>query len=255
MVCWTWKISEGHLLSSNEREHQNKNKTRTKQKQNKKRQKEKNNNNTKLMPEKGKIRALDRENLVVPAASHPIPSPPYIQTHGIYKTPYSQGFRFLDRHSRRRLGSNPWVGPINAALKRLKLATVTPGATSTLSASFASLFIYLPVVGRLFLFLHPRGHKPAAPLTYQTPGSSATTVLEFSAMPNSRTSSATQSVHYFISPSPPAHIFPRPPALGTYRLLVPRAPGSYSLCRRRRLGGAMPGMRSPSDALYHLSEV
>ena len=37
------------------------------------------------------------------------------------------------------LGS-PWVGPINAVRKRLKLATVTPGATSTLSASSASLY-------------------------------------------------------------------------------------------------------------------
>ena len=52
-------------------------------------------------------------------------------------TPYSQGFRFLCRHSRRRLGS-PWVGPINAALKRLKLATVTPGATVTSTFSTSS---------------------------------------------------------------------------------------------------------------------
>ena len=37
--------------------------------------------------------------------------------------------------------TTPWVGPINAALKRLKLATATPGATSTLSASSASLFL------------------------------------------------------------------------------------------------------------------
>ena len=37
--------------------------------------------------------------------------------------------------------TTPWVGPINAALKRLKLTTVTPGATLTLSASSASLFL------------------------------------------------------------------------------------------------------------------
>ena len=37
-------------------------------------------------------------------------------------TPYSQGFRLLYRHSQRRLGS-PWVDPIKAAIKRLKLAT------------------------------------------------------------------------------------------------------------------------------------
>ena len=41
---------------------------------------------------------------------------------------YSQGFRFFYRHSRSRLGSFR-VGPINAALKHLKLAIVTPGAT------------------------------------------------------------------------------------------------------------------------------
>ena len=79
---------------------------------------------------------------MVPAASHLITSPD--RNHapkGIASTtPYSQGLRFLYRHSRRRLGS-PWVGPINAALKRLKLATVTPGATSTLSASSSSLFL------------------------------------------------------------------------------------------------------------------
>ena len=34
---------------------------------------------------------------------------------------------------------SPWVGPINAALKRLELATVTPDGTSTLSAPSASL--------------------------------------------------------------------------------------------------------------------
>ena len=55
-------------------------------------------------------------------------------------TLYFQRFRFLYRHSRRRLGS-PKVGPINAVLKHLKLATVTSGATSTLSASSACLFL------------------------------------------------------------------------------------------------------------------
>ena len=73
---------------------------------------------------------------------------------------------YTHRHSRRRLGS-PWVCPINAALKRLKVAAVTPDATSTLSASRVFRFsLPLPVFGRLFLFLHPRGHKPSAPFTY-----------------------------------------------------------------------------------------
>ena len=87
-----------------------------------------------------------------------------IKPKRIARTPYSQGFRFLYRHSRRRLGS-PWVDPINAALKRLKLATVTLGATSTLSRLFR-FSLPLPVFGRLFIFLHPRGHKPTAPFTY-----------------------------------------------------------------------------------------
>ena len=145
----------------------------------------------------------------MPAASHPVPSPDrnHAPIRRASTTRYSQGFRFLFRHSRRRLGS-PWVGPINAALKRLKLATVTPGATSTLSASSASLFpchrYY--VLGRLFIFLHPRGHKPTAPFTYcaiyQTLGSSAA-VVQSPVMPNSRRSSATQSVHSLsFSPGP-----------------------------------------------------
>ena len=55
--------------------------------------------------------------------------------------------------STRRLGS-PWVGPINAALKRLKLATVTPGATSTLSACSASLFFCRCSGALSFSFTH-----------------------------------------------------------------------------------------------------
>ena len=88
---------------------------------------------------------------------------------------------FFIGHSRRRFGS-PRVGPINAALKPLKLATVTPGATSTLSAPSASLFP-LPGFGRPFLFPHPRGHKPTAPFAccavphHHTPGSNHSNVM------------------------------------------------------------------------------
>ena len=79
--------------------------------------------------------------------SHPIPPPSGSQLSLAFvpggmpstTTPYSQGFRLCYRHSRRRLGS-PWVGPIKATLKRLKLAKVTPGATSTMFASPAYLF-------------------------------------------------------------------------------------------------------------------
>ena len=105
------------------------------QREHEKKKKKKRNNHTKHIPAKYRRRALDRESLV-PAASHPIPSPD--RNHAPKRiastTPYFQGFRFLYRHSQRRLGS-PWVGPIKAALKRLKLATVIPGATSTLSTS------------------------------------------------------------------------------------------------------------------------
>ena len=129
------KISE-HLQSSNESM-----KTKTKQIQNTtKRQKERNNNTATCQKkiEEGYSIYFG----IVPAASHLIPSPDH--NHGPKRmtstTPYTQSLRFLYRHSRRRLGS-PWVGPINVALKRLKLATVTRGATSTLPAFSASLFL------------------------------------------------------------------------------------------------------------------
>ena len=124
------KISEEHLRSSNES-------TKTKTK----RQKERN-NNTKHMPEKyGRWHSIER--VWYSASREPSDTPP--NRNHAYKrkastTPYSQGFRYIYQHSRRRLGS-PWVGPINAALNPLKLATVTPVATPTLSVSPASLFL------------------------------------------------------------------------------------------------------------------
>ena len=113
-------------------------------------------------------------------------------------------FRLLYRPSQRRLGS-PWVSPINATLKRLKLATATSGATSTLSASSAYLllcwlfsddFFYFPT--NAAMNLQPRSHT----VLCQTPGSSAA-VLQSPVMPNTRRSSATQSVHYFSFPPDP----------------------------------------------------
>ena len=141
----------------------------------------------------------------MPAASHPTPSPD--RNHAPKRiastTPYSQGFRFLYRHSRRRSGS-PWVGPINAALKHLKLATVTPGATSTLSASSVPLFLYRCSGAFSSSFTHAAINLQPLSRTvlYQTPGSSAA-VLHSPVMPNSRRSSATQSVHYFSFPLGP----------------------------------------------------
>ena len=70
----------------------------------------------------------------VQAASHPKPSPD--RNHAPKRKASTEnsvlsGLQIYNyRHSRRRLGS-PRVGPINAALKRLELATtVTPGAAS-----------------------------------------------------------------------------------------------------------------------------
>ena len=60
------------------------------------------------------------------------------KAYAIYNTVFP-GFQ-TSLSAQRRLG-NRWVGPINTVLKLLKLATVTPGATSTLSASSASLFL------------------------------------------------------------------------------------------------------------------
>ena len=131
-------------------------------------------------------------------------SQPCTQTRSVYHTPHSQGFSFLSRHSRHRLGS-PWVGPINAARKRLKLATVTPGATSTLSASSPSLFFccrWLDAFSSSFTHAAINLQTPPCTALYHTPGSSAA-VLQSPVTPNSRRSSAAQSVQSFSSSSGP----------------------------------------------------
>ena len=79
----------------------------------------------------------------------------------------------------------------------------------------------LPVFGRLFFFLHPRGHKPTAPFTY------------CAIIPDPRVKSGgyypvPRDAKYctvaedpllrspsIISPSNSAHVFPRSPALPT----------------------------------------
>ena len=139
------------------------------------------------------------------AASHPIPSPDrnHASKRRSFRTPYSQGFRFLYRHSRCRLGS-PSIGPINAVLKRLKLTTVTPGSTSTLSASSTSLFLCRCSDAFSYCFTHAdiNLQPPSRSVLYQTPGSSAA-VLHSPIMPNSRRTAATLSVHYFSFPPGP----------------------------------------------------
>ena len=89
----------------------------------------------------------------------------------------------------------------------------------------SSLSLSLPFFGRLFLFPRPRGQNIYIPLRipvlYQTPGSSAA-VLQSPVMSNTRQSSATQSVHCLSFP--PAHVFPRSPA-------IPTCPSWVSCCR------------------------
>ena len=75
-------------------------------------------------------------------------------------------FRIRYRRSRRCFGS-PWVGLINAALNHLKLAVVTPGATSILLVpSASSLFLSSSSAGfrtpSFFLFHNSRDLKPTA---------------------------------------------------------------------------------------------
>ena len=90
-----------------------------------------------------------------------------------YSIPYFQDFRLPYRRSRRRFGS-PWVDPINAALKHLKLATVTPGVTSDLSAFFASLFLcqVFDAFSSSFTRAAITMQSPLHTMLYQTQGSS-----------------------------------------------------------------------------------
>ena len=116
-------------------------------------------------------------------------------------------FRLPYRHSRRRLGS-PWVRPINAALKYLNLAAVTPGATSTLSASsaFVSLCRFsapFPLRNSLTYHAAIDLQPPSHTVLYRTPGGSRAAVLQSPVMPNTPRSSATQSAHYFSLPLGP----------------------------------------------------
>ena len=115
----------------------------------------------------------------------------------------SQGFRLLYEHRRRRLGS-PWVGLINAGLKRLKLGTVTLDAASTLSASSAFLFLchFSDAVSSSLTHAAINLQPPSHTELYQTPGPSAG-VLRSAVMPNSRRSFATQSVYPFSFPPGP----------------------------------------------------
>ena len=149
-------------------------------------------------------RALAKESLVFcqPRANYLACAPKCIAS----TTQKCQSFRLLYRRRRRRLGS-PWLGPINANLKRLKLSTVTPSVTSFLSASFTSSFLcrvldpFFSSTTHAALNLQPPLHT----VLNQTAGSSAA-VLQPPVMPNTRRSSDTQSA--LISLYPAAPVFP-----------------------------------------------
>ena len=94
------------------------------------------------------------------------------------------------RRSRRCLG-NPWAGPINAALKRLKIAAQSlqvqpqPFSASSVSRRFSDAFS--SSLTHATMNLQPPSHT----VLYQNPGSSAA-VLQSPVMPNTRRSSVTQ---------------------------------------------------------------
>ena len=89
-------------------------------------------------------------------------------------TVYHRGFRLLYQCSRHRFGSS-LVGPINATLKHLKLATVTPGAASILSTYFASSFPcrFLGAFSSSMAHAAINLWTPSHTVLYQTSGSSA----------------------------------------------------------------------------------
>ena len=61
--------------------------------------------------------------------------------------------------------------------------------------------LLLPLIGCIFFFPYPRGHKPTTPFVYYV--IPRPRVLQYPVTPNGRRSSATQSVHYFSFPPGP----------------------------------------------------
>ena len=154
-----------------------------------------------------------------PAANHPIPLPPgsqlfciSTQSHSIYNT-VLPGFKAS-------LSVQPT--PLGESLVRANRSNSTMSQACyghrMCNLKFVHLFRFsLPLSFFLSLFLspHPRGHIATAPFAHcavPNPRVKCGTLLSL-VVPSSRRYSATQSVHYF--PSPPAHVFPRSPALPT----------------------------------------
>ena len=84
----------------------------------------------------------------------------YVMTIHTYIHTYIVSVFGLPYRRRRRRFESPWIGPMNTASKRVKLSTVTLsiGATSTLSASSAPLF--LAGFRTPFLFPRPSPTRP-----------------------------------------------------------------------------------------------
>ena len=181
----TWSAGQENIRGTPTKLHrEHENKTRTRQNKNKTNQQKERNNNTKHMPEKKMGEEHSVERVWYSASREPSDNLPGSQQNYAPKriastTPYSKGLRHFYRHSRRRLASS-WVGPINAALKRLKLATVTPGATSTLSASSVYLFLCRCSDAFSSPFTHAAINlqPPSCTVLYQAPGSSAAAVFQ-----------------------------------------------------------------------------
>ena len=124
-------------------------------------------------------------------------------------------------------GTGGGTGPIKAALKRLSCPAVTPGAMGALSASSASLFFRRTSAALSSSVLHAaiNVRPPSITTSHHLPGSNATVFHpSTSPIPNSRRSSATQSVHSFsLPPRPRRPGFSRVPTmirLGNLRLSI-----------------------------------
>ena len=105
----------------------------------------------------------------------------FTQRHRPISTTPAQGFEaasLLYQRSQRRFGT-PWVGPINAALKRLQLATVVHSRCNlNLVRLFCLSFLLSIFGGRFFLLPNPSYasinlQPPSHTLLYRTPRSSA----------------------------------------------------------------------------------
>ena len=125
-------------------------------------------------------------------------SQPSTQTHSIYNSVLSRFQVSLQTQSTSLRESLGWSNQRGS--KTSQACHSHPRRNLNLIRLFR-FSLPLQVFGRLFLFFHPRGHKPTASRTvlYQAPGSSAA-VFQSPVMPNSRRSSATQAVHSFSFP-------------------------------------------------------